>query len=117
MLTDSNNFSNNLDDLISKVGNAVKQQNLAIFCGAGISFNSGLPLAHDLLRNILSAIDVNENDTSTLLNSNLPFEAFIQTLTDESNIDDILDIFNNGGSDSRFEKRYILIYSKAGILT
>lgn len=95
--------SSNLDELISEIGNAIKHKKLAVFCGAGISYNSGLPLAHDLLRNLLSAIDVNANDSSTLLNSNLPFEAFIQTLTDESNVEDILDIFSNGEPNTNHE--------------
>ena len=94
-MTDSN-FSNTLNDLIAKVSDIIKQQKLAIFCGAGISYNSGLPLAHDLLRQILSKIDLNESDSSTLINSNLPFEAFIQTLIDESDTESILDIFGKG---------------------
>lgn len=102
-MTDRNILSTDLNELIAKVGNTVKQKKLAIFCGAGISYNSGLPLAHDLLRNILSAIGVNENDSATLLDSKLPFEAFIQTLADESNIDDILDIFNNGKPNTNHE--------------
>lgn len=102
-MTNPNNLSNDLNELVAKVGNAVKQKKLSIFCGAGISYNSGLPLAQGLLKNILSAIDVNENDSATLLNSNLPFEAFIQTLADESNVDDILDIFSNGKPNTNHE--------------
>lgn len=74
----------------------IKFHETAIFCGAGISYNSGLPLANDLIKYVLKTLDVKDSNSKKILNSNLPFESFIQTLTDEVNVDSILDIFLKG---------------------
>lgn len=91
--------TNNDDQLFSAVGKAlyqIKSNKAAIFCGAGISFNSGLPLANDILRDILSKIDVEDQHADLILKSSLPFESFIETIKSETDIDDILEIFNSG---------------------
>ncbi|KFC19317.1 tetratricopeptide repeat protein [Chryseobacterium sp. FH1] len=88
--------SSSCNEIICRIKNKLQNKEVAIFCGAGISYNSGLPLVNNLLKYILKVIDVNENDSKILLNSNLPFEAFIQTLSNETNIDDILNIFTKG---------------------
>ncbi|TKB96649.1 tetratricopeptide repeat protein [Pedobacter cryotolerans] len=85
-----------ITEIISVVSEKLTLDNTAIFCGAGISFNSGLPLANDLISYILSLLQVNPNDAEKILQSNLPFESFIQTLTEEQDIEDILDIFSKG---------------------
>lgn len=103
-----------LGSLTKELSKAIIHNNAAIFCGAGISYNSGLPLANDLVRNILASIDVNETDSSIILNSNLPFEAFIQTLIDEVSVDDILEIFNTGEPNTNHELIAELV--KAGFI-
>jgi tetratricopeptide (TPR) repeat protein len=95
-LTISNQNNKEIEQTISTVCEILKSKETAIFCGAGISFNSGLPLVNDLLSYILKLIEVNNIDAKKLLKSNLPFEAFIQTLTDEVGVDDILEIFSKG---------------------
>jgi tetratricopeptide (TPR) repeat protein/NAD-dependent SIR2 family protein deacetylase len=95
-LTDSTKYKTILEQLISKISEKIKLQETAIFCGAGISFNSGLPLATDLSKYILNLLNVNENDAEKILPSNIPFEAIIQTLADEVDIDSILDVFSKG---------------------
>ena len=69
---------------------------MAIFCGAGISYNSGLPLANDLMRYILRVIGFSITDADKILNSKLPFESFIQTLSNECEIEEILNIYKEG---------------------
>lgn len=91
------NLNNNIiKEQISDVSKMLKLQETAIFCGAGISYNSGLPLAKDLIGYILNVLGVNDSDAEKILCSNLPFESFIQILSDEGSIDSILEIFEKG---------------------
>ena len=92
-----------LEELILKISEKIKFQETAIFCGAGISFNSGLPLVNDLIKYILNKIDVKDSDAEKILYSNLPFEAFIQTLADEVSVDSILEIFSKGEPNTNHE--------------
>lgn len=78
-----------IDHLISNL----EKSNTAIFCGAGISYNSGLPLATGLLKKILEVLDIKDNDASIILDSNMPFEFFIETIRNEVNVDELLQIF------------------------
>ena len=52
----------------------------ALFCGAGISRNSGLPVVHELKSSILSRMGVAQSDRETIMTSTIPFEAFMQGL-------------------------------------
>ncbi len=89
-----------LSALLRETVNTIQRKKTAIFCGAGISFHSGLPLANDILKEILYKIDVEETQTNLILNSSLPFEAFIETIKEETDIDDLLEIFNSGKSNT-----------------
>ncbi len=71
-------------------------RDFAIFCGAGISKNSGLPLANELKQSILERLPVDKKDMDEIMNSILPFEAFIETLSENTDISKILDIFEDG---------------------
>jgi len=56
---------------------------LAIFCGAGISLNSGLPLANQLKWHILEKLADNKvdiKDIEEIYEAPLPFEAFMETI-------------------------------------
>lgn len=90
----SNDFSTGrvLDELIA----SLKSNATIVFCGAGISFNSGSPLAKDVIRQVLEKLDVNKQDTAVILKSKLPFESFIETLVENSNVRNFFDIFNIG---------------------
>jgi len=104
----------NFDDIINIITSKIKNQEIAIFCGAGISYNSGLPLVNNLLRYILNVIEVNEIDSEKILQSNLPFEAFIQTLSGESDVNDLLDIFSKGKPNNTH--RFIALLIKLGFV-
>jgi len=68
----------------------------AIFCGAGISKNSGLPLANELKQSILEKLPIDKKDIDEVMNSNIPFEAFMETISENTDIPKILDIFEQG---------------------
>lgn len=55
-----------------------------------------MPLAKELIREILIKLDTPENERETILTSDLPFESFVETLHENSNADRILDIFDLG---------------------
>jgi len=73
-----------------------KKGEFAVFCGAGISKNSGLPLANELKRHILEKLPLVKEDIEEIMSSNLPFEAFMETLSENSDISKIFEIFENG---------------------
>ena len=73
-----------------------KEKEFAVFCGAGISKNSGLPLANELKRYILEKLPIDKKDIEEVMASNFPFEAFIETISENTDISEILEIFQNG---------------------
>src|SRR5215216_4633248 len=78
-------------DLKASGGNEV-----AIFCGAGISKNSGLPLANELKQYILRKLPIDEDGQNDIMESNLPFEAFVETLSENADISTLLSLFEHG---------------------
>lgn len=81
-----------IDDVVKKA----KEESLALFLGAGVSFYSGIPGARALEERILEVLPLDRQDVQTVLCSNLPFEAFMELLALNSNIDRLLDIFRAG---------------------
>ncbi len=82
--------------LFSDLIKGIKNKETAFFCGAGISIHSGLPSANDLSSRILNKLGLNNEGIKDILNSDLPFEAFIQTVRNNINTDKIIDIFSLG---------------------
>lgn len=74
----------------------LKLGEFSIFCGAGISKNSGLPLANELKQYILEKLLINRNDINEIFDSNLPFEGFIEAIMTKTNVSKILDLFKYG---------------------
>ena len=85
-----------IDAILLELKESITVKQTVVFCGAGISRHSGLPLANELVRYVLEMLNVLKEQTETIINSNLPFEAFIETLREASDIDRILDIFHLG---------------------
>lgn len=73
-----------------------RDRETAVLCGAGVSKNSGLPLANELKDYILNKLCANEDDINAIRGASLPFEAFMETIADHSDISLILDIFQRG---------------------
>jgi hypothetical protein len=76
------------EEMNSKIIESLRLQelirgDLAIFCGAGISLNSGLPLANQLKWHILEKLADNKvdiKDIEEIYEAPLPFEAFMETI-------------------------------------
>jgi NAD-dependent SIR2 family protein deacetylase len=68
-------------------------QNTRYNCGAGISFNSGLPLVTDLVTHILEKLETSQEGIDLILQSKLPFEAFMEVILDLPDSYSFLSIF------------------------
>ncbi|RPI18643.1 MAG: hypothetical protein EHM58_04875 [Ignavibacteriae bacterium] len=82
--------------ILNNIAQVISKNTIAIFCGAGVSFNSGLPLANSLRNYILKKLGINNYEIDILNNSSYPFEAFMELLENEASIEEILAIFKNG---------------------
>jgi tetratricopeptide (TPR) repeat protein len=99
MITALNNTASaimNVDDAGQNIVNRLKSGNFSIFCGAGISYNSGLPVVYQFIEAVLKKFDLSEHEKKIIHNSGYPFEAFIQMLQKECDTDELLKIFGQG---------------------
>lgn len=74
---------------------SLKYGEIAIFAGAGISKDSGLPLANELKKWILSKLMTEKEDIEEIMHSGIPFEYFIHSLPLDIN-EKIFKIFKYG---------------------
>jgi NAD-dependent SIR2 family protein deacetylase len=85
-----------IDNIIEGINSGIS----IVFCGSGISRNSGLPVVKELIPYILQKLDVSEDDKKLILDKDnypkIPFEAFMQILHDNIFFDNLIDIFNKG---------------------
>lgn len=81
---------------MSEISKSIKEKEVGIFCGAGISKNSGLPLANEIKQYILKKLPIDEKDIQEIISSNLPFEVFIEIISENTDISRILKIFEIG---------------------
>lgn len=81
---------------VSEIIKSIRKKEMIIFCGAGISRHSGLPLAKKLCQALLAKLNIETNDAETILNSDLPFEEFIELISTATDISSVLGIFQKG---------------------
>ncbi len=86
----------NLERILFEIETVLKSYKTAIFCGAGISFNSGLPIVGNLLTYIFQILELNNSEAELLTNSSLPFEEIMGIILRESTLDEIQEIFVQG---------------------
>ncbi len=75
---------------------AFPNKDLAVFAGAGISHNSGLPLAIPLSKKILEAIGLSQEQLNAVMASDLPFESLVEAVCESGGIEEILEVFSGG---------------------
>jgi len=93
----------NILNTIKEISQSIKERELVLFCGAGISRNSGLPIADELKEVILKNLPIDVGDIDKIIKS-IPFEAFMEAIAGEDiisssksiDISDILKIYNLG---------------------
>lgn len=89
-------FNRPLRDITDNTIRSIHNGRVIIFCGAGISANSGLPLATPFTESILVELNASKYEIDRIRKATLPFESFMRTLQDNSSIEIFLDIFDRG---------------------
>ncbi len=69
---------------------------VSIFCGAGISYDSGVPLVNEIKSKILSKLPLDTSDFDFLINYSMPFELFMESLIENSSSTALLELFEIG---------------------
>lgn len=103
-------FENSAQEIIK----ALKTRNAAVFCGAGISYNSGLPIVSTLLDYLFSKLELTNKEAEEIYNSDLPFESIMEMVLTESGLGEIQDIFTAGIPNANH--RFLAKLAKRGLL-
>lgn len=94
------NTASEVDITINKIIESIKSNETVVFCGAGISRDSGLPVVNQIVPYILEKLNVPKEDLELILNqencTKIPFEAFMEVLQENSSMERIFDIYNQG---------------------
>jgi tetratricopeptide (TPR) repeat protein/NAD-dependent SIR2 family protein deacetylase len=85
-----------IDKILEEIVKCRNRQ-LTVFCGAGISFNSGLPIVITALNKILDSLGILSEDKIQLIGTNgelsYPFETFMEVFLENSEVDNLFNIF------------------------
>jgi tetratricopeptide (TPR) repeat protein len=82
--------------LVQKHIDAIGSEKMSVFCGAGISFNSGVPIVNQIINETLQELKIEDNDITLFHQRHFPFEIFIEILFEKINSTAFLKIFNQG---------------------
>jgi|SRR5580704_11313651 NAD-dependent SIR2 family protein deacetylase len=95
-------MASDVEDTIGFLADQLAARETAIWCGAGISLPAGLPLAYDLMDQILSKTSLDTAEQQRIrefVKANLPFERFMEivldTMDDATRVD-LLKVFGLG---------------------
>lgn len=80
----------------NEIAEEIKSKKPAIFCGAGISFNSGIPIVSVFLDYLFTKLELTANQIKLIQQSKLPFESIMEMTLRESGLDEIIEIFGAG---------------------
>lgn len=70
---------------IQKLIDGFAKKEVIVFCGAGISFNSGIPVVWDIKSKILDTFSLGKDEKDRILKYPQPFEAFMETIIERTN--------------------------------
>lgn len=116
-INNSNNiYTTNLESVITQFIKLSDGKHISVFTGAGISFNSGLPLASRLVEYILSNLTNNGSDIIKEPLSYLPFEGYIEQMIIDSNNDTIMQMFTEKSLCPNKNHRFIARLHKIGAI-
>lgn len=94
------NQNSKVTETINEIIKGINSGETVIFCGAGISRDSGLPIVNQIVPDILYKLSVPEDDIKLLLdndkNPKIPFEAFMESIQERYNPELIYDIYGQG---------------------
>jgi tetratricopeptide (TPR) repeat protein len=101
-------------DALNQLYDSIAQGRTALFCGAGISYNSGVPLVDAIKREILGSLEFLPADAQLIMDSKIPFELFMECLIENSKHPGLIDLFELGSSNQTH--RFIAKLAKNGLL-
>lgn len=87
---------NTYSKIIHHLTTQFQKGQVSVICGAGISYDSGLPLAGGLMNAILDTCGATEQECERINESGLPFEAFMDAVAEHSAIKQLWKIFKQG---------------------
>ena len=97
-----------------ELSESIKANQTVVFCGAGVSRNSGIPVVNELVSLLLTKLDVTSDHAQIVSDSGIPFESFIQTLRATFDLNTLFKIFELGEPNIN---HYLLAHlSKSGYL-
>jgi NAD-dependent SIR2 family protein deacetylase len=77
-----------------KVLELINSKSLALFCGAGISYNSGIPTVQPLIEYMFRKFGATDEHIEAYIDSNFPFEATVETIALDTLVKGLLDVFD-----------------------
>ena len=110
-----------LDELVA----SINKGETAIFCGAGISINSGIPGALSIVEHILSYLCIDEDDKKLFLDKTnesnsliVPFEMFVDYLESSNSeaIFELFDIFDSSHLEPNENHIFIARLAESGLI-
>lgn len=84
-----------MKDVIENITKYIKRSELIVFCGAGISFNSGIPLVYEIKKNVLKQLALGDKEINSIVEFPMPFESFMESLIDRCKTDLLFDVFES----------------------
>lgn len=84
------------DRELEKLAHLLMAGHVAVFCGAGISIDSGLPSADDLRAALLELLPASEREVDWLRHYGMPFEEFLEAIHNHVALGPIRDLFAEG---------------------
>lgn len=103
-----------IDKIFNSIQDYIQKSELAIFCGAGISYNSGIPLVFDIKKRILQELELKNDEISNILDFPMPFESFMESLINLHKTEFLFDIFESTQPNAN---HYLIAYlAKLGLL-
>ena len=94
------NQNSEIHDIIEEIIKGINLCETVVFCGAGISRDSGLPIVNQLVPYILKKLELPLEDIQLILDKDnspkIPFEAFMECIQENSKPGVIFDIYEQG---------------------
>jgi len=87
-------FKSQVDKTIDKIAREINTGGTILFCGAGISFNSGIPVVNQLMSEVISKLGFEEHERQQLLKAFPSFEGFMQLLLENMGNTLLFDAFD-----------------------
>lgn len=100
--------------MVPQIDKVLKGGKVGVFCGAGTSLNSGIPLVADIIETVLKALAVADSDIYEFKAKKIPFETFMEILLTHTNGNSLFKIF--AGGKPRRNHKFLANLAKKGLV-